>query len=61
MNWALMLLVLVIGLPSLTLFKYGKPRAYMADLIDWYVKPRAYAACQRDDEFPAPYVVEEEE
>jgi hypothetical protein len=61
MNWALAILVLMVGLPALTLFKYGKPRSYMKDLIAWYTRPRAYAACERDDEFPAEYVVEEEE
>ena len=25
----------------------------MKDLIAWYTKPRAYAACERDEEFPA--------
>jgi hypothetical protein len=60
LNWALMLLVIIVGLPALSIFKYGKPRGYMKDLIAWYSKPRAYAACERDDEFPAEYFMDEE-
>ena len=26
MNWALMLMVLVLGVPALSIFKYGKPK-----------------------------------
>ena len=61
LNWALMLLVLILGVPSLSIFKYGKPRGYMKDLIAWYTKPRAYAACERDEDFPAQYLSEEED
>ena len=33
----------------------------MKDLIAWYTKPRAYAACERDEEFPAAYLSDEED
>jgi hypothetical protein len=56
-----MLLVLILGVPSLSIFKYGKPRGYMRDLIAWYTKPRAYAACERDEDFPAQYLSDEED
>lgn len=61
MNWALMLVVLLLGVPGLTVFKYGKPKRYMKDLIAWYTKPRAYDSCGRDEEFSADYVVVEED
>ena|ERR1019366_7158853 len=61
MNWALMLMVLILGVPALSIFKYGKPPNYMKDLIAWYTKPRAYAACERDEEFPAQYLSDEED
>jgi len=61
MNWALMLIVLVLGVPSLSIFKYGKPRGYMKDLIASFTQPRAYSACERDEEFPAEYLSDEED
>lgn len=33
LNWALMLLVLILGVPSLSIFKYGKPRGYMKESV----------------------------
>ena len=60
MNWALMLLVLCLGVPALSLFKYGKPRGYLGDLINWYDKPRAYAAAEPDTYLDRKYLVEPE-
>ena len=34
--------------PVLMIFKYGKPRGYVRDLVFWYLKPRAYCALARD-------------
>jgi hypothetical protein len=61
LNWALMLMVLLLGVPALSIFKYGKPRGYMKDLIAWYTQPRAYAACEHDTEFSAEYLSAEED
>ena len=44
MNWFLMLMVLVLGVPGLMLFKYGKPRGYLFDLVLYYGQPRSYCA-----------------
>ena len=32
MNWFLLLMVVVVGIPGVMLFKYGKPRGYLLDL-----------------------------
>jgi hypothetical protein len=48
MNWFLMLMVLVLGVPGLMLFKYGKPRGYLLDLVLYYGQPRNYCALARD-------------
>jgi len=34
--------------PVLMAFKYGKPRAYIRDLVCWYVRPHAYCAIAHD-------------
>lgn len=59
MNWFLMLMVLMVGVPALMLFKYGKPRRYLLDLVFWYSKPRAYCASARDTQLTAEYFKEE--
>ena len=60
MNWFLMLMVLVVGVPALMLFKYGKPRRYLLDLVFWHSKPRAYCASARDTQLTAKYLKEDE-
>lgn len=46
-------------IPFLILFKYGKPRGYMRDLLLWHIKPRAYCALARDRELTAAYIRED--
>ena len=60
MNWFLMLTVLLVGVPALMLFKYGKPRRYLLDLVFWHSKPRAYCASARDTQLTAEYLKEDE-
>ena len=60
MNWFLVLVVLGLGVPALMLFKYGKPRKYMVDLVAWYGKPHSYCALARDTQLTAPYLKENE-
>lgn len=48
MNWFLMLMVLILGVPGLVVFKYGKPRGYLLDLVAYYGLPRAYCGGARD-------------
>lgn len=47
--------------PLLMVFKYGKPRGYVRDLLFWYVKPRAYCALARDREINCSYIQEEQD
>jgi hypothetical protein len=60
LNWCLMLLVIVLGVPGLMLFKYGKPRGYLADLLNWFAKPHAYSANERDPLITTEYLKDEE-
>lgn len=60
MNWFLLLLVLVIGVPGLMLFKYGKPRLYLRDLVLYHAQPRSYCAFGRDTKLTASFIKEEE-
>lgn len=58
MNWFLVLVVLGLGIPALMLFKYGKPRKYIADLFAWYGKPHQYCAHAHDTELASNYLKE---
>ena len=46
--------------PLLMVFKYGKPRGYLRDLLYWYTKPRAYCAGARDRKIQHSYIREEQ-
>ncbi len=46
--------------PLLMVFKYGKPRGYLRDLIQWHAKPKAYCAAARDRHLRTSYITEEE-
>lgn len=58
MNWFLVLVVLGLGIPALMLFKYGKPRKYILDLLYAYGKPRKYCCMARDTEIRTPFLKE---
>jgi len=60
MNWFLMLMVLVLGVPSLMLFKYGKPRGYLLDLVLYYGQARSYCALARDTKLTNSFLKEDE-
>ena len=45
--------------PLLMVFKYGKPRGYIRDLLFWYIKPRKYCALARDRAITFGYLEEE--
>ena len=47
--------------PALMIFKYGKPRGYVRDLLFWYVKPRAYCTLARDRAVTSSYIEEEKD
>jgi hypothetical protein len=51
----------VVAVPFLILFKYGRPRGYLTDLLRSFFSPRAWCALERDSELMHSYVVEVEE
>src|SRR5580658_11054482 len=51
----------LLAVPFLILFKYGKPRGYLTDLIKSFVAPHAWCALERDSELVEPYITEVEE
>jgi hypothetical protein len=60
LNVFLEFVVPIVAVPFLILFKYGKPRGYIADLLRSFVAPRAWCALERDSELTKPYIVEED-
>ncbi len=54
-------IVPALAVPFLILFKYGRPRGYLTDLVRSFFAPKAWCALERDSELTQPYVVEEEE
>jgi hypothetical protein len=47
--------------PLLMVFKYGKPRGYLRDLVYWYTRPRAYCAGAGDRKIRTSYIAEEQQ
>jgi hypothetical protein len=47
--------------PFLILFKYGRPRGYLTDLMLSFFAPKAWCALERDSELTQAYLVEEED
>ncbi len=58
MNWFLLLMVLVVGVPALMLFKYGKPRGYLLDLAVYYAMARSYCALAHDQKLKSGFIYE---
>jgi hypothetical protein len=50
-----------LAVPFLMLFKYGRPRGYLTDLVRSFFAPRAWCALERDSELTHSYVAEERE
>jgi hypothetical protein len=50
-----------LAVPFLILFKYGRPRGYLTDLVRSFIAPKAWCALERDSELTQAYVVDEEE
>src|SRR5450756_3107790 len=42
MNYFLPLAILLVGVPVLMIFKYGKPRRYLLDLLLFHARPQQY-------------------
>src|ERR1700690_4212467 len=60
MNVFLQYIVPVLSVPFLMLFKYGKPRGYLKDLLAWHAKPRIYCGMEPDSQVDRDYLTEEE-
>lgn len=50
-----------LAVPFLILFKYGKPKGYLLDLMRSFFAPKAWCALERDSELVQPYIAEQEE
>jgi len=59
LNMFLQFAVPLLAIPFLTLFKYGKPRGYLMDLLLWYMKPQVYSGHEGDSEQTGEYLFEE--
>ena len=53
-------IVPVLAIPILIAFKYGKPRRYLFDLLEWHVKPRIYCGMERDSQQNSMYLKEDQ-
>ena len=51
----------LLTIPFLMLFKSGKPRGYLLDLLRWLSAPKAWCALERDSELLQPYIAEQED
>jgi hypothetical protein len=56
LNVVLMLSVPGVIAPGLILFKYGRPRGYLADLLTYHTRPRVYSGLARDSEQTVAYI-----
>lgn len=54
-------IVPALAIPFLILFKYGKPRGYLSDLVRSLIAPRAWCALERDSELREGYLAGDEE
>ena len=50
----------VLAVPFLILFKYGKPKGYLTDLVRSLFSPKAWCALERDSELMQPYIADED-
>jgi hypothetical protein len=60
MNVFLQYIVPVLSVPLLMLFKYGKPRGYLKDILAWHTKPRIYCGLELDSQINLAYLTEED-
>ncbi len=51
----------VLAVPFLMLFKYGRPRGYLTDLLRSFFAPHAWGALERDSQLLEAYVDGKEE
>jgi len=56
MNMVLQYFVPVLSVPTLMLFKYGRPRGYLLDWVLFHTKPHVYSGLERDPELDREYI-----
>jgi hypothetical protein len=49
----------VAAIPLLIAFKYGKPRRYLVDFVEWHTKPRIYCGIEPDSQQKSEYLKED--
>jgi hypothetical protein len=53
-------IVPIAAIPLLIAFKYGKPRRYLLDFMEWHTKPRLYCGIEPDSQQSAEYLKEDQ-
>ncbi|MBV9081862.1 MAG: hypothetical protein JOZ62_04240 [Acidobacteriaceae bacterium] len=48
LNILLQYVIPIAAIPLLIAFKYGKPRRYLFDFLEWHTKPRIYCGMEPD-------------
>jgi hypothetical protein len=61
LNLFMEFVVPALAVPFLILFKYGRPRGYLTDLVRSFFAPKAWCALERDSVLKEGYLVEDEE
>ncbi len=56
LNIVLQYVVPILAVPCLMLFKYGKPRGYLQDLVMWRARPHIYCGLEPDWEQTKEYL-----
>ena len=59
LNMLLQYAVPILAVPLLIAFKYGKPRRYLLDFLEWHTKPRIYCGMELDSQQTSEYLEEE--
>ena len=53
-------IVPIAAIPLLIVFKYGKPRRYLLDFVEWHTKPRIYCGIEPDSQQATEYLKEDQ-
>ncbi len=61
MNFALLFGVIIVGVPGLSILKYGKPRGYTTSLYKWYTTPTEYSCLEPDRKITCSYIENEDD
>ena len=61
LNIFLEVVVPLLCVPALMIFKYGRPRGYLVDLVRSLLAPKPWCALERDTQITTPYLREIEE